>query len=479
MRRLVAAALVVGSVGCAQVPLTPLPGVPAAPAFKEAPAGWVAQAADSVPLPAAWWRSLGDSELDRLEQQLLDHSPDLSSAVARYQQARAATDALRADQAPDIAAGAGVQRQRQSDHRPLRGATAPEYYNSGAIGLSVEYEVDLWGRLRQQVDAGVALEQAAGADLASARLSLQAQLADALCTLRGNDQEVALLHDAVDVYARAVSLIETRHAGGLSSGLDLARARTQLEATRSQLSQLQAQRAVLEHAIAALVGENAATFSVTPAPADTPALATPMPPPMLPATLLQRRPDIAAAQYRVQAAGARVGVARSAYFPSLTLAADGGLQSSELSKLVQMPNLFWVIGPALALELFDGGRRRAQIAGSEAALDEAGQRYRAVVLGAFQQVEDQLALLTRYGQAAQADGRAAQAARQGLELADIRYRQGAVSYLEVVTAQTANLSAQRSALELQTRRRRAAVQLVRALGGGWSAQADSARSAAR
>jgi NodT family efflux transporter outer membrane factor (OMF) lipoprotein len=461
MRRLLAAALVAGSVGCAEVRPARPPEIAGAAAFKEAPA-----AADAgTPLPADWWTWYGDSELDQLQRRLLDNSPDLASALALYQQARAATGALRAEQSPAVGAAYSAQRQRQSDQRPLRGATSPEYYNSGALGVDLLYEVDLWGRVRQRVDAGLALERAAGADLAAARLSLRAQLADAMLTLRGIDREAVLLDDTLVVYERAVALVARRHDGGLSSGLDLARAQTQLEATRSQARQVQARRAVLEHAIAALVGADASSFSIAPR-----ALAPTAPaiPPGVPSALLRRRPDIAAARFRVAAAGARVGVARTAFFPSLTLGAQAGFQSGELDKLVRMPNLFWAVGPALALDLLDGGRRQANVDGAEAALDEAGQRYRAVVLAAFQQVEDQLAQLNHYGAAAEADLRAAEAAQRGVDLATIRYRQGAASYLEVVTAQTANLTAQRSALDLGTRQRRAGVQLVRALGGGWS-----------
>lgn len=465
MKRLLAVALVLGSTGCADLPPAGLPPVDVAPAYREAPPGWHGAAADSASLQPAWWTLYHDEELDALQQQLLAKSPDLAGALARYQQARAATDLLRASQSPTIGASLNAQRNRQSDRRPLRGATSPEYYNSAQLGFGIEYEVDLWGRVRQAVNAGLAQQQAAGADLAAARLSLQTQLADTLLALRGIDQETLLLNDTMDAYARAEKLIGSRHQGGLSSGLDLARAQSQLESARSQSRQLLARRAVLEHAIAALVGANASSFAIAPKAA---AATVPAIPPGLPSMLLQRRPDIAAAQYRVAAASARAGVARTAFFPSLTLSADTGLQSSDLGKFVQMPNLFWAVGPALALDLLDGGRRQANIDSAEAVLDEAGQRYRRVVLASFQQVEDQLALLQHDGAAAEAESRAAAAAQRALELAATRYKQGAASYLEVVTAQTANLTARRSVLDLNTRQQRATVQLVRALGGGWS-----------
>jgi len=358
-----------------------------------------------------------------------------------------------------------VQRDRQSDRRPLRGATSPSIYNSGTLGLEFQYELDLWGRVRQQVRSGEALERAAGADLDAARLSLQTRLADTVFAVRGIDAEIGVLRETELAYQREQDLVVRRHQGGVASGLDLARADSQLQTSRSQLRQLEAQRAVLAHAIAALVGANASTFTlaVTDAPAVTPPV-----PAGLPSQLLVRRPDIAAARLRVAAAAERVGVARTAFFPALTLGASGGFQTSDLGRFASMPNLYWALGPTLAMSLFDGGRRNAQIASEEAALDEAGQRYRGVVLGAFQQVEDQLAQLQRYGEAAQSDAQAVRAAQRALTLADQLYKQGAASYLEVITAQTAYLQARRSELTMTTRQRQAAVQLVSALGGGWS-----------
>ncbi len=463
----VAAALAVLLTGCAQTPPAPLPDVPVAPAFKEARTPWVA-AEPSAPLAwDGWWKSYGDPELDSLQEQLIRNSPDLASALARYRQARAATDTLRSAQSPTLGAGVDASRNRQSQTRPLRvlGPNSPDTYNSATIGLDLQYELDLWGRVSQQVLAGVASERAVAADLAAARLALQAQLADTFVALRGLDQEIKILSDTETAYERAIGLIDRRHQGGIASGLDTSRAQGQLESARSQHRQLEAQRAVLEHAVAALVGANASTFSVA-----TSAVQTWVPgiPVGLPSTLLQRRPDIAAAQQRVIAANAKVGVARAAFFPSIMLDAQGGFQSSDLGRLIQAPNLFWAFGPSLMAEVFDGGRRDAEKARAEAALDEAAQHYRATVLSAFQQVEDQLSLLSHYGDAAQSERLALAAADRSLALATNRYQAGAASYLEVVTSQTAQLQAQRSALDLTTRQRRSTVQLVRALGGGWS-----------
>jgi NodT family efflux transporter outer membrane factor (OMF) lipoprotein len=462
-----AAALAVWCAGCAQLPPTQMPEVPVAAAFKTAQQP--SAGAQNGVTTETWWTSFQDPELNTLEQQLVDHSPDLASALARYQQARAATDVLRSAQSPSLSTNANVQRDRQSELRPLRvlGPTSPNEYNSATLGLDLEYEVDLWGRVKQQVSAGVAQERAAQADLAAARLSLQAQLADSLVALRGFDEETRLLAETIVAYEKAIDTVRKRHDGGVASGLDTARAEAQLESTRSQARQVKAQRDVTEHAIAALVGASASSFSIAPNKVER---ITPVIPTGMPSELLKRRPDIAAAQMRVIAAGATVGAAKTAFFPSLTLSANGGFQTSDLAHFAEMPNLFWAVGPSLAYSLFDGGKRKAQVANAEASLDEAGQRYRSVVLTAFQQVEDQLSLLSEYGEASKADALAAAAAKRALDLSMTRYKEGAVNYLDVVTAQTTHLQALRSSLDLSTRQRRAAVQLVRALGGGWSTQ---------
>jgi len=449
--------------GCAHVSEMPAILLPEAPAYSSAQAGRAA-----LPDTLAtdnWWMLYQDPAMGALQQQLLDNSPDLGSALARYQQAQAATSTLRAARLPLIGTSAEAARNRQSDTRPLRGTASPEYYNNAALGLSLSYELDLWGRISRQVAAGIAEEQAAQADLAGARLSLQARLAETLLQLRGTDQEIALLREMHTAFMRARAMVGERHQAGLASGLDVARAESQQESTRSQLLQVQAQREVLEHAIAALVGAHASTFSVE-AFSGTGAL--PSIPTGLPSELLQRRPDIAAAQRRVVAANASVGVARTAFFPSLRLSAAAGYQSSELGSLIAAPNLFWAIGPGLVANLFDGGRRRAEVARVEAVLEENGQAYRATVLAAFQQVEDQLTLLRQYGEAAQAEQLTVAASQRALDMASSRYRDGAASYLDVVTAQTTLLQARRNALALDTRQRVASVHLIRALGGGWS-----------
>jgi len=451
---------------CSQAPTLKLPDVPLAADYKEAAPWRTAQPTDQLPREG-WWSLFGDPELNALEQRLVQHSPDLAAALARYQQAKASTDQLRAAELPTLGTSLSLQRNRQSERKPLRvlGPLSPNEYDAHTLSLNLDYELDLWGRVRNQVASGVALDQAALADLASARLSLQAQLAETYLLLRGLDRDAALLADAEAAYGKARDLIQRRHDGGVSSGLDLARAEAQLAATRSQARQSQAQRAVAEHAIAALIGESASSYSL---PAQRTDIPLPQVPAGLPSALLQRRPDIAAAQRRVAAANASVGVARSAVFPTVMLSASGGFQTSDIGHFIAAPNIFWAIGPALVMNLFDGGRRRADTARAEAVLDEAGARYRGVVITAFQQVEDSLALLQHYGAAAEEEANAVNAAQRSLDMATARYKEGAASYLEVVTSQTATLQAQRSALDLSTRQRRASVQLIRALGGGWT-----------
>ena len=433
--------------------------------FKEA-APWTA-ASNVAELPReAWWTLFGNAELDALQRRLIERSPDLAAAYAHYQQSRAATDQVLASQSPTLGANASVRRDQQSQMRPLRvlGPNSPDQYSTNTLGVGLDYELDLWGRVRSQVEAGLALDQAAQADLAAARLVLQAQLADSYLALRGLDREAVLLRDAEAALGKALEVVTRRYEGGIASGLDVSRAQAQLESTRSQARQSAAQRALVEHTIASLVGEPASGFGIAPALVELP---LPRVPPGVPSTLLQRRPDIAAAARRVAAANASVGVARAAFFPVVTLSAQAGFQSSDLSEFIRAPNLFWAIGPTLAASLFDGGRRQAEQARVQAVLDESGARYRSTMIAAFQQVEDNLALLDHYGAAADAETAAVAAAQRSLELATARYREGAASYLEVVTSQTAALQAQRSALDLATRQRRASVQLIRALGGGW------------
>ncbi len=463
----VALVAALGLGACSFAPPLVVPAVPIASDYKEEAPWTNAQPADAFPRER-WWTQFGDPELDALQETLVRNSPDLAAALARYVQAQALSDQTRAGLLPTLALNSNAQRDRQSDLRPLRilGPNSPDQYSSVTIGAQLDYEFDLWGRIRNQVVAGDANAAAAQGDLESARLSLQAQLADSYIALRGLDRTVAILRDAVTAFERALDLTSTRHEGGVSSGLDVARAQTQLDSTRSQVAQVTAQRALQEHAIAALVGDSPSTFTIAPRLAD---IALPAVPTGMPSMLLQRRPDIAAAERRIASANASIGVARAAFYPAITLSAAGGFQTSDVGSFLSAPNLFWAIGPSLLLTVFDSGRRQAEVDRTRAVLDEVGARYRSVVLGAFQQVEDNLALIARYREAAGFERSALAAAQRSLDFATLRYREGAVNYLEVVTAQTATLQSQRNNADLDTLQRRASVQLIRALGGGWSA----------
>jgi len=374
---------------CSLAPPLKTPVVPAGDAYKEIGPWTQAQPADRLPRDR-WWALYGNTELNELERRLIDGSPTLAAALANYAQARALADQAHAGLFPTLGLSASVERDRESIHAPLRGATTPTYYNANTIGGSVGYELDLWGQIRNEVAESEANAAAAAADLENARLSLIAQLVDDYVQLRSLDRDTAILDEAVNAYARALSLTEQRHDAGIAPGLDVAQAQTQLNAARSSSAQTLAQRALMEHAIAALLGVSASTFSLRP---EIVAIALPQIPSGVPTTLLERRPDIAAAQRRMIAANANIGVARAAYFPTLTLGAQGGFQSTGFANWLSAPSSFWAIGPNALLSVFDGGLRRAQVAQARAEFDASAAHYRGVVVSAFQQVEDSLATL--------------------------------------------------------------------------------------
>ena len=437
--------------------------------FKEGGAWQLARPADRVPRDD-WWTVYRDPVLDRLETQVASTNPNVAAAIARHDEAVADLSQARSGFFPTIGAEASVERQRQSDNRPLRGADQPSVYNTGTVDVGISYDLDLWGKIRNEVAAGRAAMQASDADLDSVRLSLQASLADAYFNLRGLDEQQKLLDDTIDTYQRALKLTLSRHAGGIASDLDVSRAQTQLDTARAAVDDIAARRALYEHAIASLTGTPASNFALAPV-ADAGYL--PAIPSGVPAALLQRRPDIAAAERRVAQANAQIGVAKAAFFPDLSLGLDGGYQSDSLSPWLMAPNEIWSVGPSLVFTLFDGGRREAMTNEARAKLAENGAKYKATVLQAFQQVEDNLAQLHHLGDEATQQDQALVAAQRTLQLSMSRYRDGVVSYLDVVTAQTTELSTQITSLNLDTRRLLASVGLIEALGGGWSADGQS------
>lgn len=446
--------------GCSMAPAYQPPQVAAPQAYKELE-GWAAAAPmDSAPR-GPWWEIYGDPVLNDLEIRAEAASPTLAAALARYDQARAVARVEASDLIPTVGVGADASRQRMSGNRFMGDGVAPTY-NDYSVGATLDYELDLWGRIRNSVRAARADAQASEADLAAARLSLQAAVADAYARLRGLDAQADLLHRTVEAFGRAYQLTKTRHDGGIGSGIDVNRAKTTLSNAKARISAVANDRAATEHELAALVGTVASTFSI---PAQVQALAAPQVPTGAPSALLQRRPDVAAAERRMFATNARIGVARAAYFPSVTLGLSGGWEATH-GQLLSTPNSFWGLGPlAAALTIFDGGRRRAQVKLSRAEYDEQTASYRDTVLGAFRQVEDGIAAL-RYLSVQLVDQRdAAQAAQRTSDLAFTRYRDGASDYLEVVTAQTDALDAQSALLNAEIARMRASISLVRALGG--------------
>jgi NodT family efflux transporter outer membrane factor (OMF) lipoprotein len=433
-------------------------------AFKEAGMWEKATPEDSFP-KGAWWSIYRDTTLDDLETRLGHDSPELDTELQRYDEARAYVAEADAGMYPTIGATWNPTWDRQSNNRPLRGANEPDIYYSDTLGGSVNYELDLWGAVRNSVAAGKARAESAAALLAAARLSLETDLANNYASLRGLDSQLLLLNDTVAAYQKAYNLIVLRHSGGVASGVDLGRAATQLHDAQAQLSGVMAQRALYEHAIATLIGEPASDFSLAAEPA---VMKVPDVPVGLPSTLLERRPDVAAAERNVAAANAEIGVARAAFYPNITLAGVLGVQNMGGPGLLSAPNLFWSLGPNVAMTFFEGGERHAQLDLAKAEKNAAADTYRVEVLQAFQDVEDNLALLTHLAQASAEQTLAVTAARRTEDLALARYRLGAVNYLEVVTAQTAALDAQQTALDLDTRRVEASIRLVKAIGGGWT-----------
>jgi NodT family efflux transporter outer membrane factor (OMF) lipoprotein len=429
-----------------------------------------AQPADNAPR-GDWWHIYNDPVLDRLEQQVETGNPDLAIVLSRYDQARQYATQAAAAQYPFLGIGGSATQNRQSAERPLRETSGPDVYADDVLEGTFSYELDLWGRVRNQVAAGNDEAEASAYDAAALRLSLEAELADAYFNLRGLDAQEQLLTQTAAAYLRALQLTEAQHAGGIVSGLDVGRAQTQYETTRAADTDVIAARALYADEIASLVGVPAPSFSLPPDPALP---APPQVPVAAPSALLQRRPDVAAAERRAAEANAGIGVARAAFFPTITLDASGGFQDAGGGiNLFNASNSLWSLGPSLALTLFNGGARRAAVRVALDQFNQAGEVYRSTALTAFQQVEDNLWLCNDLATESTQQADAVQAADHTADLAMSLYEGGAVTYLDVVTAQTADLDAQRTALTIATRRLVASVDLVRALGGGWTRAAGA------
>jgi len=448
---------------CSLAPTYHPPETPAPVAFKES-GPWVTAVPGSAAMSADWWTGFGDTTLDGLEQRVQTGNPTLAGALGRYDEARGYLQQIDADALPTAGTNAQVTSDRQSNHRPLRGGGEPDFYAADTVSGNIGYELDLWGRVRNSVAAGRGQAQASADDIAAIRLSLESQVAMDFIALQGDDRQIDLLSDTVDAYVRAAKLTQRRFATGIASGIDTGESQTLLAEARAQLADTRKARALTEHAIASLVGTPASSFSLAP---DTADLVVPVVPVGVPSTLLQRRPDIAAAERRMYAANRGIGVAKAAFYPQISLLGMGGVQNTALAGLFGAGNLIWSVGPSVSFNLFDGGKRRGQLAVARAGWETATAAYREDVLKAFQEVEDALAQ-THYLQDQLAAEREAQdQATQVGRLSLNNYTKGALDYLQVVTAQTTALRVRRSVIDLRTQSLQATVKLIQAIGGDW------------
>ncbi|MFM0740434.1 efflux transporter outer membrane subunit [Paraburkholderia xenovorans] len=474
LRRSSVAALVGALAACSTLPAYQRPTAAVPSRFAGATPGW-AQAAPADAAPRGpWWTVFGDPVLDQLETRIDVSNQTVRKAVAQVQAARSLVDYQRAGFFPTISVGAAQNRSRTSQNvegKSLAGKTVPDY----SAGVSASWEPDLFGRVRDSATGAQADADASAADLEAVRLSMSADLAVDYFSLRSLDTQKKLLDDSVNAYAAALKLLQQQLKDGAIDASAVAQATTQLEATRTQDTDIDVSRAQMQHAIATLVGEPASSFSLPP---DGPAIAPPAIPVGLPSQLLERRPDIAAAERRVAAANAQIGVAHAAFFPDLVLSASAGLESSFFAPWLTAPSLFWSIGPQLVGTLFDGGKRTATLHGATAQYDGAVADYRQSVLVAFQQVEDNLSALNSLADEAVSQQRASRAAELALRLTTNRFNAGAVSYLDVVTAQTIALTNERTAEQIAARRLEASVLLMKALGGTWHDAGTDATTAA-
>ncbi len=457
--------------GCTVGPKYTRPVAPAAPVYTEQPPrsfleskGWKqAEPADTT-LRADWWELFGIAELNALEEQVDVSNQNLQAAEARFRQARAQIQLNRSALFPTISTAPSITTNRLSQHAPLASSHTGDFAQY-TLPIDVNYELDAWGRVRRSISAAREETQASEADLETLRLSVHAELAMDYFELRSLDAQKDLLNRTLEAYQKALDLTQRRFDGGLSSRAEVAQARTQLETARAQDVGLGVERAAFEHAIATLAGRTPESLSLPPVPLRR---SPPVIPVGIPSQLLERRPDIAAAERRMAEANEQIGIAHAAFFPSLLLTATGGFEGNLLVKWLTWPSRLWAVGPSIAATIFDAGRRRAIEQSAVAGYDEAVANYRQGVLTAFQEVEDNLAALRVLEQQAEAQRVAVEAARQSLELSMNRYKGGLITYLEVVTAQTIDLQNEVAEVDIERRRMDASVLLIKAVGGGWS-----------
>lgn len=441
----------------------------ATPAQFKAAQGWTQASPSDAIARGAWWEIYNDSQLNQLVEKLNSSNQTVAQYEAQYRQAKALVRSSRGAFFPTLDLSAGKTRSSQGTGSSSSSLSST---NSGirdtySTQLGVSWEADVWGKLRRGLEADTASAQASLADLAAMQLSLQSELVQNYLQLRVIDEQKRLLEATVEAYQRSLTLTQNQYRAGISGRDSVAQAQTQLKSTQADLIDLVWQRAQFENAIAVLMGQAPADFNLA---ASTSIPALPAIPLELPSQLLERRPDIAAAERSVMAANANIGIAKAAYYPDLTLSLSGGYSSSTFSNWISLPNRFWSVGPQLAMTLFDGGQRSAEVDRTEAVYDQTVAQYRQTVLNGFQEVENYLVQLKVYEDEANVRSEALDAARESLRLTSNQYKAGLIGYLDVVNVQTTALSNERSVLTLLQSRLIASVQLIAALGGGWNAQ---------
>jgi multidrug efflux system outer membrane protein len=445
-------------------------------------AGLWKPAQPSAHLPrGSWWELFGDPELNRLEALATANNQQLAAAYANLQQARAFVKVARADYFPQLSAAPGVTRQRTSANQ-FESAGASATYNTFSVPLDASWELDLWGRVRREVEGAHANLTASADDLEASKLAIQAEVAIDYFTLRSLDAQDQVLKETVVAYSRSLELTRNRHKGGIATDLDVSQAETQLSTTEAQIPAVQLQRANSLHALAVLCGQAAPNFEVSATQGALAAAqgvldAGPGIPVAVPSELLEHRPDIAAAERLMAAANANVGLACAAFYPSVTINGLAGFLSVDANTLFNWESRAWSFGPSVTLPLFTGGRNRAQLASARAAYDAAVANYRQTVLSAFQDVEDQLAAQRLLAQQLEKESTALKSSRRTLDISMTKYKGGVITYLDVVIAQSASLSLEQTVVQLSAQRLAASVSLIKALGAGWSA--DTGQMAAK
>jgi NodT family efflux transporter outer membrane factor (OMF) lipoprotein len=458
--------------GCVVGPNYHEPSIPPPPAaFKELPppnppnGSWKRAQPSDAELKGKWWEIYGDPQLNALEEKIAVSNQTLKASMEEYFEAREQVRVARANYYPTLSAGPSVSRTRVSYNQPntVRNATNFQY-NIFNVEGQASWQPDLWGAVRRSVEEARANSQASAADLANVALGLQGELATDYFEMRGLDTQQELLNNTVKADADYLSLTQIRFKGGIATDVDVAQAETQLETVKAQAIDVGVARAQYEHAVATLTGQPASTFSLTPAPLT---LALPAIPVGVPSELLERRPDIAAAERRAAAANAQIGIAISAFYPNVQLEGTGGFESGNAGTWIQGPSALWSLGGSAIETLFDAGRRHALTDQARDAYEAQAANYRQSVLNAFQEVEDNLAALRILNDEAQTQTAAVSAARRSQQISTKRYTGGVTTYLEVLTAQTTQLFDERTQDDILTRQFVASVQLIEALGGGW------------